>query len=157
MAGTAAGRQLHDEGGPDFTTRAGRAQARGLDDRIAEVVVLFVGDLASTEPDPDLDPVGVIPVVAIGALLHRDRARQRVRRGMEDHHQTVAEVLDLCPTGLRDGLAHRGEDPAPDVVGGFGRDGLGELCGPDDVGEQHRDVLRGHKAAPSVMSDDRVT
>ena len=123
-----------------------RAHSAGrLDDRVPEVVVVLLADLAPAQSDPQAHRVLTVPVVPFDALLHGHRARQGGRRRAEHHHEPVTEVLHLGATRFGDRLAQDREVTTADLVGGLGRQALRQLGRAHHVGEQDRDVLSGHE------------
>lgn len=82
MSTAATGHRAHDIRREDLATLACRAQSRGLDHGIAEIVVVLSGDLTAAQSDAKTDRPLTDTVVAFDALLHGDGARQR---GRTDH------------------------------------------------------------------------
>ena len=66
-------------------------------------------------------------VVAVDALLHGDCARESRRRGGEDHHEAIAQVLHLGAPGGGDGLPEGREVLVSDLVPCLRRQRRGEL------------------------------
>ena len=78
-----------------------RAQPRRLDHRgPVHVAVLADGHVAGRDADPQRQAVLAAALRRLDRLLHRDRAPERLGRTVEDHHQPVAEALDLTPAVL---------------------------------------------------------
>ena len=82
-----------------------------------------------------------VPIVPVDGLLHGHGTCQRSRCGGEYGHDTVTQVLQLGALGFRDGLAKGREVTAPDLLAGLGAERGHQLCGTDQVSEEHRDVL----------------
>ena len=107
------------------------AESGRLDHRIPEVVIVLPGDLAAAQPDPQADRFLAATVVPFDALLHGHRAGQGGRGRGEDHHEPVAQVLDLGAAGLGDGLAEDREVAPADLVGRvWGRRGTARSSPP---------------------------
>ena len=102
----------------DLAALGRRAQPRRLDHRRAEPVAVLERRVAGADPDPHREPRAVAaPVVQVDALLHRDRAGDRVGRRRVRHHQRVADRLHLGAAGAADRLAQHVEVLAAHVVG----------------------------------------
>jgi hypothetical protein len=86
----------------------------------------------------------VIGAEEIDSLLHLYGARERRRRGVEDDHQTITEILDLGSTRLPYGLAQHREMTVSQLVSGCGIKARLQRGRIDEVSEQHRYVFAGH-------------
>lgn len=75
-------------------------ESRGFDHRVTEVVVIFTRDFTDAQPDAQADRLFPGAVVALDALLHPNRVRQRGRRRGEHDHEPVAQILHLGAAGL---------------------------------------------------------
>ena len=109
-------------------------------------------DFATAEPDPQLDRLFAGPVIAFDALLHRDRTRQRGRRGIEHHHDAVTHGLYLAPSRLRDRLSQEREMAPPEFVGSVRRKARCHRGRTDHVREQHRHILCRHRTPPTYRA-----
>jgi hypothetical protein len=103
VTATPAGHQPDDISRQDLAALAECAQPRGLDHRVAEIVVVLSGYFARTQADAQSNRLYALAVVTLDALLHDHRARQGVRCRGEDRHQPIAKVLDLGPIRFREG------------------------------------------------------
>ena len=117
----AASSQSHDVCSQHLPALTAGAEPGRFDDRVAEVVVVLVTDLAPAQPDPQAHRVLTTPVVAFDALLHRHRARQRSRRGAEHDHEPVTEILHVSAARLGDRLTQDRKMPATQFVRGVRR------------------------------------
>ena len=130
----------------------GGAEARRLENRVAEVVAFVGCDLTAAQADAQAESTARRLVVAIDALLHGDCARQASRRGREDHHEPVSSVLDLAPRRFPRS-ARRSEEKCSrrTVSAASGRQRSGELCRPNQVREEHGEVLGGRRHVTSDL------
>ena len=146
----------HEVGGQDLATLGSRAEAGGLDDRVAEVVVGLPARLARAQPHAESERPVRTGVVPVDDLLHRHRAAQRRRCGWKDHHEAVAQVLHLGATGGGEGLSKGREVLVAHLVACFGGQRRCELRGVHQIGEEHRDVLTGGHRTPFVASSREI-
>ena len=130
--------QIRDE---DLSAARLVTQPRGLDDRVAKVVVTLLCRLPGAEPHPKGERPCNFGIVSIHCLLHRHRAGNGGGSGRKDDHEAVPQILDLVATGSRDRLTKGGEVPAAQIVGRLGREGRSQLRRANQVGEEHRDAL----------------
>src|SRR3984885_16117295 len=113
-------RHPHNVGGQDLSALACGTESGRLNDRIPEVIVAFLRDLASAQPDSKADLVLAAPIVSFDALLHPHRTSQCRRGRAEDHHEPVAKVLHFGPTCLGNGLAENREVTPTHLVANLG-------------------------------------
>ena len=139
----ATGHQPHDVCGKDLSAVAQGTESGRFDNRVPEIIVVFLGDLPATQPHAQADRLSAGSVGLFDALLHRHRAPECRGRRREDHHEAVSEVLHLRAIGLGDRLAQDGKVAPTNLVSHFGGQALGQFRRADDVGEQDRHVLRG--------------
>ena len=130
----------------DLSALAPRTEAGGLDHRVSEVVVVFAADFAPAEPDPQTHRILTTSIVLFDTLLHGHGAAQCRRGRAEDDHQPVAQVLYLGAARFGDGLAEKREVTPADLVGGLGRQTLGQFGRPHDVREQDGHGLGAHES-----------
>ena len=134
--------------GEDLPTVGSGAQAGGLDDRLAEVVVPLPGDLAAGDADAQAELPRRAPVLRLDRLLHGHRAGHGSRGGGEADHQTVTEVLDLGPTRPLEHLAEACEMRPAKLVRGLRRQRVGKLRRAHQVGKENRQTSRRRHPIP---------
>ena len=135
----------HDVGGQDLPALAGGTEPGRLDHRVPEVVVVLSGYFPTAEAHAQAHRVLTVPIVPFDALLHGHPTGQGGGGRPEDHHEAVAQVLDLGTAGLGDGLTQDREVSPADLVGDIGRQPLRQLRRAHHVGEQDRCALDGQE------------
>ena len=95
VGASAPGVGPHHVGNEDLTAFGSCAQAGGLDDRFAEVVLVLLGRFTGAQCHPQPEGPFCGGVVPVDGLLHGHRTDQSRRGHREDDHEAVAQVLDL--------------------------------------------------------------
>ena len=116
MPAASARHQPHDVGGQDLAALTPGAQTGRLDDRVAEVVVVLVGDLTAAQPDPQAhrsSRARLSRSTPCCIATAHDNAADAAR---EHHHEPVTEVLHLGAARFRDRLTQDREVLATDFV-----------------------------------------
>ena len=111
MRAASPGHRRHGLGDQNLASLAQGAQIlRCLDNRVAEVVVVLDGGLATAHRHPKAERARLErSVVLLDGLLHGHRSGDRCGRATEDGHEAVAEVLHLRALGGRQRLAQQRE------------------------------------------------
>ena len=102
-------------------------EAGGFNHGVAEVVAVFVHDLAAAQPDPQSDLLQRGSVVLLDQLLHGDGAGDARRWSGKDDHETVPEILDLAAAVGGDCTPEEGEVRTTEDVGLLLVQAAGEL------------------------------
>jgi hypothetical protein len=140
VLGARPDKAVHELGREDLAARSGVTEPLGQHDRRAEEVSLVAHGLAGVQPHSDVELLRTgAAVVPVDGPLHRDRAGHRVHRAREDHHEAVAEVLDLLPPPFRDRLAQQREVRAPQPLAGLVAQLVEDLRAAHQVREEERD------------------
>ena len=120
MTITPTGCQPHPLRRENLPSLAGRTETSRLHDRVSEVVVVFSADFAPAQAYSQTHGMVSMTVAPFHALLHGHATRESGGSRGEDHHEPVAQVLDLGAPCLGDGLTQDREVFPTDLVRGLG-------------------------------------
>ena len=115
--GAAARQQPHQLGDEDLAGLGERAQARRLDHRSAEAVVVLERHVAGRHADPHRERDPLAAAVRVERLLHRDRRGQGLGRARERDDHAVARALDDVAAVRRRLLGEQRIVGAPQLLG----------------------------------------
>ena len=140
-------------GGDNLTTVGAVAETLGDNNRSPEVVLLVPDRLADMEADADMKrSLRLALVVAMHALLHRDRGGEGVQGAGEDDHQAIAQALHFLAAMAGDGLTKKPEVRAVEYFGSVIAETVEQLGGADQVGKEQRDDTRRFGHGPSIIA-----
>ena len=91
----AAGQGPSDGRRKDLAALGMGAESGCFDDRLSEVVAVFLGGLAGRQSHPDGDGLVAPAVVTLDGLLHPSGTSQCPAQAGESDHEAVAQVLHL--------------------------------------------------------------
>ena len=112
----------------------------------AEVVALLTRRLTHTQADPHAHfPVFAVSILTLDCALDRDSRVDGVQCTPEDHHETVAQVLNILPTVSCHRPSQQPEVIAAQLFGGGIPDPLEQFRGTDEVGKEQGDCALGHR------------
>ena len=115
--GAAACEQPYELGDEDLAGVGERAEARRLDHRSAEAVVVLEGHVAGRQADPHGERDPLAASVRVERLLHRDGRGQGLGRARERDDHAVARALDDVPAVRRRLLREQRIVGAPQLLG----------------------------------------
>ena len=107
----------HHVGDEDLATFRMSAQAGGLDDRDAEVVVVFHVGIPERHSHPHHEWLARPAVAGVERLLDLDGAGGSLGGAVGHDHEPVTEVLDLPAAGPGDGVPKDPEVLAAKLLG----------------------------------------
>ena len=148
MPAAAAAQHTHEVGHNNLAAAGARADARRLDDRRAEDVVVLDSDITRGDADTDVERlVGILGGVTFCALLNGDRGGDRIGRASEVGEQAVPQTLDEHAAVIGDrGTQHLVVRP-PQRLGVVLPQPNPRLGRADKVSDHHCRELRSHQAA----------